>query len=628
MQSALGFAPLGILSAHDDVSQDELNNNVLRMAGSVQSAQHTKGVRTLLFTGVTSQIEVESLSRMLLEKLRTIGVRACRIETADLLLPVNVNRAIHPEMPMSSQVRSVPPLPEVSEGFVRANLAALQAKYTVVLIQASSLRDSAETEYVARCTDATILVAQCAVTTRAELLQAAEHLQRLQVPAIGVVLQGVRRSHKPKCPEAVDTFRVKSTQTRVLPKMEPVLDGESMVASVLESSCVIPMQLEQWQHPQETKANEALPPDPTQALPVVADVDLRTLERACEDHPATQEADCSVSSPEPEHLVSSALPISHGQDTEVEFSIAHVLSKQIDAENTPLPTKLIGQSPDHMDSFSPKSLSGREEGLVSAAPPMFPFDSSVERPLSSKLSNKSTEPSILNDTSRAKISSPSDLASQHQHGSDILDSSASMSSQQSFLKPAESYADCVRKQQQSADVLDVGSKAGREADELPVRAELSFSMLRSRSSEKQLHCQPETDISACQIKLETSLSPEEHHSKRKSTSPPSRLIGVRWNSSLSLHASYSAGQSSSPSTASIVFREHDPGISTSEANLDVSERLLDEREGMLTRPWNLLSQFCQTNHPLSKSPSPQLRGKVGSKQQTGKSPNPAYWNVP
>jgi Mrp family chromosome partitioning ATPase len=61
----------------------------------------------------------------------------------------------------------------------------------VVLIDANPLPISANTEYLARVADATVLVIQCSTTTKQELDRAARLLERLEVAGVAVVLNKI-----------------------------------------------------------------------------------------------------------------------------------------------------------------------------------------------------------------------------------------------------------------------------------------------------------------------------------------------------------------------------------------------------------------------------------------------------
>ena len=189
---ALGFPPLAVLPASDEASETMVAEDVLRMAGAIMSAYRAKKVHTFLFTAVSSQTDIEPLSRMLLEKFRQTGIDACCIAARDLLLPAPPDQKHDSESPSLSEISSLLPALATNQGVVDLRLTLLQARHSIILIQASHLGDSAETEYIARCANATILVVESRATTRAELVNAAELLRRLHVPAMGVVLQGLR----------------------------------------------------------------------------------------------------------------------------------------------------------------------------------------------------------------------------------------------------------------------------------------------------------------------------------------------------------------------------------------------------------------------------------------------------
>ena len=191
----LGFLPLATLPAQDEVSEAAIAEEVLRLTGAITSAYRAKGVRVFLFTTVSAQTDIESLSRMLIERLCQTGINACSTSSADLLLPIRADERADPECVSPAGNNSIPPAQTRPQGFADQNLALLKARHGLVLVKASQPFESAETEYIARCADATILVVQSAVTTKAELLQATESAHRLDVPTIGVIVVEVRRRY-------------------------------------------------------------------------------------------------------------------------------------------------------------------------------------------------------------------------------------------------------------------------------------------------------------------------------------------------------------------------------------------------------------------------------------------------
>ena len=194
LEDVLKFLPLATLPAHDEVSGALVAEHMLRLAGAVTSAHRTKGSCSFLFAAVSGSTDIQPLSRMLIEKLRYTGINACSVLTADLLLPIDPENKSGTEYIRSARM-SGSSSAQTGQGFVELNLALLQAHHSLVLVEATQPFECAQTEYIARCIDATILVVESAVSTKAELIRASKSVHRLHVPGIGFVLQEVRRRY-------------------------------------------------------------------------------------------------------------------------------------------------------------------------------------------------------------------------------------------------------------------------------------------------------------------------------------------------------------------------------------------------------------------------------------------------
>jgi Mrp family chromosome partitioning ATPase len=82
---------------------------------------------------------------------------------------------------------SIAPLPSfVSDAFHK-----LTKEYEIVLINTAPLLCSAETEYLSRCADVTILVATASRTKKDRLHRAARVLERIDVPGVAAILSEV-----------------------------------------------------------------------------------------------------------------------------------------------------------------------------------------------------------------------------------------------------------------------------------------------------------------------------------------------------------------------------------------------------------------------------------------------------
>jgi polysaccharide biosynthesis transport protein len=87
--------------------------------------------------------------------------------------------------PLSSKVTPL------SASFMAKAFQELTNEYDIVLIDAAPLLTSAETEYLARFADVTILVGESARTKKAELKRSAKLLERLNVGGVAVIINKV-----------------------------------------------------------------------------------------------------------------------------------------------------------------------------------------------------------------------------------------------------------------------------------------------------------------------------------------------------------------------------------------------------------------------------------------------------
>lgn len=190
MDDVLGFPPLAVLPARADVPQRVFDEYVLRLAAGIESAYRTSGARTFLLTAVSLTTDIGPLASALTRKFEEIGVNVIVATASDMLAPTDSVPSADSE-PMSAG-ELAPAVELRSEGFVTANVAKMKTEHGLVLIESEALLNCAQTEYVARCADATILVVECGVTTRQELFRAAELLHRLNVTGIGAVLEEIQ----------------------------------------------------------------------------------------------------------------------------------------------------------------------------------------------------------------------------------------------------------------------------------------------------------------------------------------------------------------------------------------------------------------------------------------------------
>ena len=184
IEDLLGFTPLAVLPSPDDVPGGVIAEYVLRLAGGIENAYRTAGARTFVLTSAGTSLTVRSISDPLERKLQQLGLTVITV-TARQMMDALVTE---PGMAEASTRAG-------GEGIVAANLDRVKLQHNVVLIDCPTLIMSAETEYLVRCADATVLVSASGVTLRSDLMQSALLLERLGVRGIAAVLEGLHLRH-------------------------------------------------------------------------------------------------------------------------------------------------------------------------------------------------------------------------------------------------------------------------------------------------------------------------------------------------------------------------------------------------------------------------------------------------
>ena len=228
VKQVMGFSPLGVLLDHDHFSAEVSQQYLLRLAAGIHHAVRASGARTFLFTATEPECGtttvVEKLARQLrVLNLRTLTVAATnvdgKISYVNTAAPIpgatsqaatnEARRSPRAGGDFSSDAMTTQPLGPLalstqvhepaqsmfSGSFVAQVLAENESNYDVVLVDGGPLLISADTEYLARVADGTIIVAQSGRTTRKQLERAASLLERLHVPGVAVALNRVNPSH-------------------------------------------------------------------------------------------------------------------------------------------------------------------------------------------------------------------------------------------------------------------------------------------------------------------------------------------------------------------------------------------------------------------------------------------------
>jgi uncharacterized protein involved in exopolysaccharide biosynthesis len=212
VEAILGFAPLGMLFDDREVTQVVYDECALRLAAGVDHAARTAGARTFVITAVNSGAGTTSIIENLGSMLAKLGRRTLLIDpsgnsepvafitlgTEMLRQPVNFPEPASGSPSKSSELqrsRQAPPsLPariSPMNGLVFERFQNLSADYDIVLIDAAPILISAESEYLARMADVTVLVAEAGKTQKAWLTRAARLLERLGISGAAAVVNKV-----------------------------------------------------------------------------------------------------------------------------------------------------------------------------------------------------------------------------------------------------------------------------------------------------------------------------------------------------------------------------------------------------------------------------------------------------
>jgi succinoglycan biosynthesis transport protein ExoP len=215
VEALLGFAPIGMLFDDREVTQMVFDECALRLAAGVDHAARLGGARTFVLTAVNTGAGTTSIVENLGSMLAKLGRKTLLIDpsgnnepvafvtfgTALQRRPVTFPDAGPAPTAPSTGLQAVKPgrstLPARQtpmSGFVFERFQNMSADYDIVLIDAAPLLLSAETEYLARMADVTVLISEAGTTKKAWLTRAARLLERLGVAGAAAIVNKVHPS--------------------------------------------------------------------------------------------------------------------------------------------------------------------------------------------------------------------------------------------------------------------------------------------------------------------------------------------------------------------------------------------------------------------------------------------------
>ena len=244
VEHVVGFHPIGVLVDEDRFPGEVAGEYYFRLAAGIDHAVRSSGARVFLFTSASHGAGTSTVVRKLSEQLRSLHLRTRTMTAAasgDLDLfssgdsprsELEHNKWNRPDDFLQSPLtptditdnhpryqiqRDVPPPNWVEQTLNRAAM-----EYDVVLIDAQPMPVSAQTEYLARLADATVLVVKARGTTRQDLESTARVLERLEVAGVAVILNKIRVDRADGAmKKALRSYEKSFTEPSVIPKAEP-----------------------------------------------------------------------------------------------------------------------------------------------------------------------------------------------------------------------------------------------------------------------------------------------------------------------------------------------------------------------------------------------------------------------
>jgi polysaccharide biosynthesis transport protein len=239
IEQVVGFHPIGVLVDEERFPGEVAGEYYFRLAAGIDHAVRSSGARIFLFTSAAHGAGTSTVVRKLSEQLRLLNLRTRTMTTVasgelDLLSsndsPVPHNKWNRPDdvlqgppaqiaynHPRRQLERDVPPPNWVEQTLNRAAM-----EYDVVLIDAQPMPVSAQTEYLARLADATVLVVKARRTTRQDLECTARVLERLEVAGVAVILNKISVDRADGAlKKALRSYEKSFTEPSVIPKAEP-----------------------------------------------------------------------------------------------------------------------------------------------------------------------------------------------------------------------------------------------------------------------------------------------------------------------------------------------------------------------------------------------------------------------
>jgi uncharacterized protein involved in exopolysaccharide biosynthesis/Mrp family chromosome partitioning ATPase len=191
VERVLGYTPMAQLPDFYEVPAGVSEEHMLRLAASIEHARELGNLKSCIFTGTGPGTGVTTVAGKVRDLLEAMGRPTVLVDAT------GTTTTVEPAGTAKNGLSGVQALVASQRGSRPTALLQQMADKSktqgesLVLTDSAPLVLSAETEYLARFVDCAIVVVQSGVTTRTQLRDTATTLQRLDVGAVGFVLNRV-----------------------------------------------------------------------------------------------------------------------------------------------------------------------------------------------------------------------------------------------------------------------------------------------------------------------------------------------------------------------------------------------------------------------------------------------------
>jgi hypothetical protein len=184
VERVVGTEPMAVLPDFSEVPNEVTEAHLMRLLSAMQSAGRERSPKNCVFTGVGAGAGATTVAARVKELLVTLGDAPLMVDATDASAPGNEEASWDETTTRHGELTRA--LLQLVGDDARGHRGQM------VLADAAPVTESARTEFLIEHADCAIMVIESGGTTRAELRNAANILERLNAPAVGFVLNRVK----------------------------------------------------------------------------------------------------------------------------------------------------------------------------------------------------------------------------------------------------------------------------------------------------------------------------------------------------------------------------------------------------------------------------------------------------